>query len=111
MATDAHFVDFIMEQLEGVPALSSRKMFGEYAIYAGTKVVALVCDNQLFIKATNAGRAYIGTPMEAPPYKGAKPSFLIQEQLDEREWLAGLVRVTEGALPLPKPKVKKPKAV
>ena len=104
MASDKEFVDYVLEQLEGIPGLSARKMFGEYAVYAGGKVVALICDNRLFIKPTAEGRAFIGEPAEAPPYPGAKPSFVIEEGLEEREWLAELVRITERALPLPKKK-------
>ena len=40
--------------------------------------------------------------------RGAKARFLIGDGLDDREWLANLVRVTERELPAPKP--KKPKA-
>jgi TfoX/Sxy family transcriptional regulator of competence genes len=34
-------------------------MFGEYAIYCNEKVVALVCDNQVFVKPTAAGRLLV----------------------------------------------------
>jgi TfoX/Sxy family transcriptional regulator of competence genes len=111
MASEASFVDYVMEQLQGIALPSNRKMFGEYAIYSGSKVVALVCDNQLFVKATAAGCAFIGVPREAPPYKGAKPSFLIQDELDDRAWMVQLVQLTADALPEPKPKVKKVKAL
>lgn len=55
MASDAHFVDYVLEQMQGAGALDHRKMFGEYAIYSNQKVVALVCDNQLFVKITAQG--------------------------------------------------------
>jgi len=64
----------------------------------------LVCDNKLFIKPTEAGRQFIGNVVEAPPYPGAKPSFLIEEQIEDREWISELVRITVAALPEPKPK-------
>lgn len=32
--------------------LSARKMFGEYALYLDGMVVALVCDDKLFLKPT-----------------------------------------------------------
>jgi TfoX/Sxy family transcriptional regulator of competence genes len=79
-------------------------MFGEYALYCGSKVVALVCDNQLFIKPTSGGRSVLGTPAEAPPYPGAKLYFLIQDQLEDRECMTRLLRVTASELPEPKPK-------
>lgn len=101
-------VDYILEQLADVGDVSARKMFGEYALYSGNKVVALVCDDQLYVKPTKGGEEYIGEVEEAPPYKGAKPSFLIAgDQWDDAEWLAGLIKVTAKELPQPKPKKKK----
>ena len=61
MATRQLIVDFIREQMSGVPDLAARKMFGEFAIYSLGKVVALVCDDQLFVKPTEAGKRFIGT--------------------------------------------------
>lgn len=107
MASDESFVTFIVDQIAGAGAISSRKMFGEYAIYCDSKVVALVCDNQLFVKRTDAGRAFIGAVVEAPPYPGAKPSFLIEDKLDDREWVSQLIRLTANEIPAPKPKKKK----
>jgi TfoX/Sxy family transcriptional regulator of competence genes len=82
-------------------------MFGEYALYVGTKVVAFVCDNQLFLKPTEAGRALLGSPAEGTPYPGAKLYFVLDEHLDNRELLSDVFRVTEAALPVPKPKKRK----
>ncbi len=107
MATDEKFVVYVMDQLEGVEGLTVRKMFGEYALFKEGKVLALICNSQLFIKPTVSGRNFIGTPVEAPPYKGAKPSFLIDDELDNKEWLCQLVSLTYEELPAPKP--KKPK--
>jgi TfoX/Sxy family transcriptional regulator of competence genes len=107
MSSDEQFVTFIVNQIENAGATSSRKMFGEYAIYCDGKVVALVCDNQLFVKRTDAGRAFIGDVVEAPPYPGAKPSFLIDDNLDDKEWMSQLIRITANELPTPKPKKKK----
>jgi TfoX/Sxy family transcriptional regulator of competence genes len=108
VATDLTFVQYLCDQLQAAGPISYRKMFGEYALYCGTKVVALVCDNQLFIKPTPGGRAVLGTPAEAPPYPSAKPHFLIQDQIEDRELMTRLLRVTTSELPEPKP--KKPRA-
>ena len=110
MASDQDFVDFIVDQLENAGDITSRKMFGEYAIYCDGKVTALVCDNQLFVKPTQAGRSFIGEVVEAPPYPGAKMSFLIEDGFEDREWISDLVRITAQELPVPKPKKKKPRA-
>ena len=79
-------------------------MFGEYGLYFGNKLFGLVCDNKLFIKPTQSGREYIKDIVEASPYPGAKPSFLIEERLDDREWLKTLIKITVDELPEPKPK-------
>ncbi|MEY2873206.1 MAG: hypothetical protein RLZZ373_577 [Pseudomonadota bacterium] len=109
MSTDRTFIDHIADQLHGHGAFTHRKMFGEYALYLDAKVVALVCDNQLFVKPTEAGRALLGPDAAmAPPYPGAKLHFQASDLIDEREALARLLRVTAEALPEPKP--KRPKA-
>ena len=109
MASDRPFVEFVLDQLGNAEEITARKMFGDYGVFSGRKIFALICDNQLFIKPTDVGRAYIGKVVEAPPYPGAKPSFLIEERLEDRAWLRELVRITVDALPEPKPKKKKGK--
>ncbi|WP_421800137.1 TfoX/Sxy family protein [Haliscomenobacter sp.] len=107
MASDQTFVDFIVDQIENAGEISAKKMFGEYGLYSGEKLFALICDNKLFIKPTQAGRTFIGDVVEAPPYPGAKPSFLIEEKVEDRGWLSELVRISAAELPMPKPKKKK----
>jgi TfoX/Sxy family transcriptional regulator of competence genes len=109
MASDAAFVQFVVDQLADDCAASARKMFGEYGLYSGGKLFGLVCDNRLFVKPTDGGRAHIGDVVEAPPYPGAKPSFLIEDRIDDAEWLSELVRITTLELPAPKPKKRRKK--
>ncbi|TFH34683.1 MAG: TfoX family protein [Bacteroidia bacterium] len=106
MATDKSFMEFIVDQINSAGLVTYRMMFGEYVVYSDGKVFGLVCDNKLFIKPTEGGRAFIGNVTEAPPYPGAKNSFLIEEKLDDRQWLSELVRITARELPEPKPKKK-----
>ena len=107
MASDLSFVEFVVDQMENAGVITYRKMFGEFTVYCDGKVVALICDNQLFIKPTHAGRSFIGDVVEAPPYPGAKNSFLVEDKLEDREWLSNLIRITAKELPEPKPKKKK----
>jgi len=104
MASDPSFVEFIVEQMEDAGMITYRKMFGGYAVYCDGKVVALICDNQLFVKPTAGGRLYIGDVSEAAPYLGARLYFLIEDAFDDREWLSDLIRVTAAELPYPKQK-------
>lgn len=110
MSSDQSFVEFVTDQMSGAKRISFRQMFGEYAIYSGTKVVALVCDNQLFVKNTEPGKLFIGDVTLAPAYPGAKPSLLVTDRVEDRDWVTELIRITALALPEPKPKAKKKKA-
>jgi TfoX/Sxy family transcriptional regulator of competence genes len=106
VATRQSTIDFLLDQLSGLSGISTRKMFGEYAVYYEEKVVALVCDDQFFAKVTEKGRAFLGKDYEdAPAYPGAKPSLLVGASvLEDHERLRELVMLTARELPAPKPK-------
>ena len=107
MASDQKFVDFVVDQIENAGEITAKKMFGEYGIYSDGKIFGLICDNKLFVKPTKSGREFIGNVVEAPAYEGAKPSFLIEDKIEDREWLSELIRISVKELPMPKPKKKK----
>ncbi len=108
MASDESFAQLAVDNMAGAGHVTFRKMFGEYGIYCDGVLVALVCDNQLFVKPTMAGRRYLVGVTEASPYPGAKPAFLVEDGLDDHGWLSGLIRVTHAELaaapPKPRPK-------
>jgi len=108
MATSQTTMDYLLDQLSGMGQLRARKMFGEYCLYFADKPVALVCDDQLFLKPTHAGRCMIEHPIEGNPYPGAKPHLLISADLwEDRDWLGSLIQTTALELPQPKPKMKR----
>ena len=112
MASQKSTVDYIVEQMAGAGDVSARKMFGEYGLFLDGKMVALVCDDQLFIKPTAAGRAFAGDIREGAPYPSAKPYLVIDgERWDDAEWLSELTRrsAAEIAPPKPKPARKTPR--
>ena len=115
MATRPSTADFIVEQVGGAGHVRAKKMFGEYGLYCDGKLVGLVCDEQLFIKPTEEGRAYLGAVTEAAPYPGAKPYFLIAgEAWDDADWLTELIKLSAAALPIAatkKPRIKREKQV
>src|SRR5271169_4765919 len=106
MASKQSTVDFILEQTSSAGKMSAKKMFGEYTVYCDGKVIALICDDQLFVKPTKAGRVFIGDCFEACPYPGAKPYLLISgEKWEDHEWLTTLFKISAKELPLPKKKI------
>ena len=56
MASDKSFVQLALDQLKSV-SVTCKPMFGEYALYKGNKVVALICDSQLFVKQRKRGKS------------------------------------------------------
>ncbi len=107
MASDLSFVEYVVDQLAEDCAVTYKKMFGEFGLFSDAKMFGMICDNRLFIKPTEGGRAFIEDVVEAPPYPGAKPIFLIEDQIEDAAWLSELVRITTRELPVPKPKKRK----
>ena len=108
MATTQGTVDFILEQAAGAGDVSARKMFGEYAVYLNGVVVALVCDDTLFLKPTAAVQTWLGEVEQGAPYPGAKPHIVLDAAvIEDAALLSQLFKDTLRALPV-KPKVKRP---
>lgn len=105
MATTQDFADYVCEQMGLAGAITYKKMFGEYGIYCDGKIFALICDNQVFIKPTEAGEQLLPGAQHAAPYQGAKPHIIL-ENLEDKELLAAFVSATCQQLPMPKPKKK-----
>lgn len=108
MGTRAETVAFFLEQLEG-RGVRARKMFGEYGLYVGAKMVALICDDTLFVRPIPEAAAYLGSPVEGLPYPGAKPHFRIAaDEWEDADRLWGLIALMDRCQPDPKPKTRKP---
>jgi TfoX/Sxy family transcriptional regulator of competence genes len=107
MGSKQSTADYILEQLTYTGA-TARKMFGEYGIFCDGRMVAVICDDQLFLRDTKAGRALIDDPQTAPPYKGAKPWLVITpEMLEDADGLCNLVRASLPEVPIAGSKKKK----
>jgi len=107
MGSDLNFVQFVVDQLDADCKVTFKRMFGEFGLYSDGKFFGMICDDRVFFKKTEGGRAHIGNVVEAPPYPGAKHIFLIEDQIEDGPWLSELVRITARELPEPKPKPKK----
>jgi TfoX/Sxy family transcriptional regulator of competence genes len=111
LASQQSIVDFILEQAAGAGLLRARKMFGEYAIYRSDQMIALVCENRLYLKRTDAVRQWLTAPVEGAPYPKARPHLLIGEEFwEDREYMARLFVLTDQNLPPPAPKKPRPSA-
>jgi TfoX/Sxy family transcriptional regulator of competence genes len=109
MATSKATVDFTLDQLAPLP-VRARAMFGEYGLYCDEKIVALICDETLFMKPSEVSESFLSKAELAPPYPGAKDYYAVPEdRLEDRIWLQEFVTRTTASLPLPKPKKRRTK--
>lgn len=79
MATQKETIAFILAKLRDPGRFSARAMFGEYALYAEGQVVALVCDDRLYVKMLPASQELEGLCEKGEPYPAAKPHYLVEE--------------------------------
>ncbi len=80
-------------------------MFGEWGVYCDDKFVAIIGDDQLFVKPSAADGAYAGDCQSVPPYPGANEYWLVPKtKWQDSEWLGSFIQDTAAALPLPKKK-------
>jgi TfoX/Sxy family transcriptional regulator of competence genes len=66
VSTSQDTIQYILDKLRNAPRFTARKIFGEYALYADGKTVALVCDDLLYVKICPAS-----APLEAECEKDA----------------------------------------
>ena len=91
MASNPEFISYLCEQLEGLGAVRSRKMFGEFMIYLNDKPVLIVCDDRPMVKTLPCLEQLLkGRPVQ-PPYQGAKGHYVLDP--DDRETLREAARL------------------
>ena len=107
MSTQLSTIEFLLEKLDDYKRFTTRKMFGEYALYADGKVVALVCDDQLYVKIVPASAALAEICEQDTPYPGAKLYYLVEEhQLSTITELPEILIEIATSLPTKIPKKK-----
>ncbi len=107
MSTQRETVDFILLKLGEPERFSVRAMFGEYALYADGKVVALVCDDQLFVKILPESKDLENICEKDAPYKGAKLHYVVEEgEILKLTELPEILIDIARSLPAKKKKVK-----
>ena len=93
MACNEDFVQFIVDQCSGAGEIAVKKMMGDYCIYCDGVLFGLICDNNLYIKQTDAGEAVLDEIILRPPYPSARDHFYITN-VDDRDYLEDIIRAT-----------------
>ena len=106
MACNADFVQYIVDQCSGAGVITVRKMMGDYCIYCNGVLFGLICDNNFYVKVTEAGEAVLEEVDLRQPYEGAKDYFFVSN-VDNRDYLEDIVKATLPELLSPKAKSRK----
>ena len=108
MATQKETIEFILGKLRDRSRFSARAMFGEYALYADGKVVALVCDDLLYVKILSASQGLERECEKGEPYPGAKSHYIVEEgQLSTMESLPAIFCAVAESIPEKKTKARR----
>ncbi len=100
MASSKEYLDFILEQLSGLDGISFRAMMGEYILYLHGKIIGGVYDDRFLVKPTKSAVAMMPDADLEIPYEGAKEMLLV-DNVDNREFLKGLLTAMYDELPAP----------
>ena len=68
MASNTDFVQYVADQCAGAGDITTRKMFGDYAIYCNGQIFGLICDNRFYVKPTEGGRVLLGNVVLQKPW-------------------------------------------
>ena len=97
MPSSQKFRDYVVGQFKGELRVTTRKMMGEYILYADGKVFGGIYDDRLLVKPVPAALAMLPTAKKQLPYDGAKPMLRItDEQIADSEFL---VKLLDAMLP------------
>ena len=105
MASSEEYLAFILEQLSELEEISYRSMMGEYILYYRGKIIGGIYDNRFLLKPVKAVLNQLGQPRLERPYEGAKEMILL-EDLEDKLFLARLIKDMYEVLPAPKVKKK-----
>ena len=106
MASSKEYLDFILEQLSELEEITYRTMMGEYIVYYRGKIVGGIYDDRFLVKPVESAIAYMPNAKYKLPYDRAKAMLLVDD-VDNKEYLTGLLNSMYDELPAPKPKKKK----
>jgi DNA transformation protein and related proteins len=124
MPVTESFVEFVLEQLDPVGGITSKRMFGGVGVYSGDLFFALLDNDVLFFKVDDSNRADFESAGMAPfqPYGPAGevmqyyqvPVSVLEHPDELAGWAAkaiAVARVKKGRARKSSPKKRRPKNI
>lgn len=109
MASSKAYLEFVLEQLSNLEGITYRYMMSEYILYYKTKIVGGIYDDRFLVKPIESAKKYLNELIYETQYPGGKEMLLV-DNIDNREYICGLLEVMYDELPYPKVKQGKKKA-
>ena len=103
MASTPEYLEYVLDLLADVPEVTTRKMMGEYLLYAQGQLFGGVYDDRFLVKPTKAAAAMMPEAEKVLPYEGAKEMLLV-DNVEDRKFLHDLLDAMYKELPAPKKK-------
>ena len=103
MTSTKDYLYFVLDQLSELDGISYRAMMGEYILYYRDKVFGGIYDDRFLVKPVPAAIAFLTDVQYELPYEGAREMLLVTD-LEDRQFLSGLIEAMYAELPAPKKK-------
>lgn len=101
MASSKEYLNFILEQLNGLKDITFKAMMGEYIIYYRGKIVGGIYDDRFLVKPVKSAVALTPNDKYESPYEGAKEMLLV-DNVDDKAFLQTLIIAMYDDLPAQK---------
>ena len=98
MASSAEYLEYVLDQLSELDAISYRPMMGEYIIYYRDRIIGGIYDDRFLVKKTPSALKMMPDAESVPPYPGAK-EMLIGSVLDDRKLLQQILEAMYDEIP------------
>lgn len=97
---DAEFITFLLDQLSPISGLRAKKMFGDYCLFYGEKIVAIIHhDYRIFVKtnaetlplflAENAEQfSYVAKGKTQKMHYWTIPEYAVEDAAELKKWIS-----------------------
>lgn len=108
--SDVSFKEFVLDQLDELPDVRARAMFGGHGVYSGSLFFAIIIEGRLYFKADELTRAaFIKRGMKPFTYtKGKKvltmkyyevPPDVLEDSAELTDWAKRAITVAQASRP------------
>lgn len=104
MATSKEFHDYVVDSLQRIGDVTTKKMMGEYCIYYKGKLIGDICDNCLLLKPTESVLRLMPEAERAYPYEDSRTQMAVVDDVENIERMREVLDAMVEELPEPKKK-------